>query len=529
MTLDMSQQFPSNDVDDLLSEAGRPVGGSPFVAIPFLASAVRRRKRIVAVAGAFGVLLAVLFSVMSPPPYVATTTILLVHGAQAVPNREMSTDLGLLKTTTVAREALKALAERSSPQMLLGAYQGVPVSDDLLKITAQGPTSATAARRADAVAKAFIDFRSQEFQRQTQLAIRSIQDRQGLLTTELTDVNNQINATPTGQQSEAAIRAFGDLLTRRTSLNDQISTLQQQIDTETRDTQAIVDQTRVVDPASPNERAVRSVIAGDMAAGLVGGIALAIGFVVINAIASDRVRRRDDIALALRARVGVSVPGKFPRRRRPLRRRFTRHLAHPDPDLTRIERHLGHCLERIGSVKPSMLVLSVDSDGPAAVAVASTAAWLARQGSKVLVVDLTLDSTLARLVDVGPRPVSTMQFEPGASTITVVLAPTGTTATTLGLDQLRANADGVLLLGRLNPGLGTVPLVEWASTAVAVVTGARSTAAALRSAAQMLRVAGLGLDSTIVIGADADDDSLGVPDWGVAPAADDVQSAWTSR
>ncbi|MDQ6728000.1 MAG: Wzz/FepE/Etk N-terminal domain-containing protein, partial [Actinomycetota bacterium] len=369
MTLDISQQFPPSDVvDEMPLDLGRPATGSPFVAIPFLASALRRRRRLVAAAGAAGILLASLFSFVAQPAYKATTTILLVHGSEAVTTRAMATDLGLLMTTTVAQQALKALPERSSPQTLLAAYAGVPVSDDLLRVTAEGSSGAQAVRRTDAVAKAFIDFRAQEFQRQAQLAAKSLAERQGLLTAELTDVNKQINNTPSDQRSDAAIRAFGELLTRRTSLNDQITSLQQQIDLQNRDAQAIVDQTRVVDPASPDPRATHRTVAGNLAAGLIGGMALGVGFVIVQAITSDRVRRRDEISAALGAPVGVSV-GRVRGGARRSHRRLTAHVARPDGDLARLERHLESCLDATGSVRPSMLVLSLDTDLVAATAV----------------------------------------------------------------------------------------------------------------------------------------------------------------
>src|SRR6202035_3876561 len=83
----------------------------------------------------------------------------------------------------------------------------------------------------------------------------------------------------------------------------------------------------VLNPAEPTKVSRTKGIVKYAAAGLLIGLALGIGIVVISAIVSDKLRRRDDIAYAIGAPVRLSVgrlrAGRVPAlaRRAPARRR----------------------------------------------------------------------------------------------------------------------------------------------------------------------------------------------------------------
>ncbi len=146
----------------------------------------------------------------------------------------------------------------------------------------------------------------------------------------------------------------------------------------------------------------------------------------------------------------------------------------------------------------------------------------------MLVVDLTLDSTLAAVIERGTGEVTTVRLGSDGSAFTVAFAPAEGIPRRILLNQLRASSDVVLLLGRLDPGLGAVPLIEWATGAVAFVTSGRSTATSMRSAAHLLRAAGLRFQSVLVVGADTNDDSIGLTDRPSQQLSDPAPSAWTS-
>ena len=74
----------------------------------------------------------------------------------------------------------------------------------------------------------------------------------------------------------------------------------------------------------------------------------------------------------------------------------------------------------------------------------------------------------------------------------------------------------MLTLATLDPAFGGDYLATWATDAVAVVTAGRSSAERLRAVGDMVRLAGIRLDSAVLLGADKDDESLGL-----APAPDE--------
>jgi hypothetical protein len=92
----------------------------------------------------------------------------------------------------------------------------------------------------------------------------------------------------------------------------------------------------------------------------------------------------------------------------------------------------------------------------------------------------------------------------------------------------------VLALTTLDPSTGAGHLRAVADEAVLVVTAGRSNAIQVRAATEMLRAAGLNVRSTIMVGADRNDDSLGLVrtdhrnDGHVTRADDLVENAYTS-
>ena len=67
-------------------------------------------------------------------------------------------------------------------------------------------------------------------------------------------------------------------------------------------------------------------------------------------------------------------------------------------------------------------------------------------------------------------------------------------------------------MATVDPSLDASHLAAWGTSAVVVVTVGRSTSTALRSISRRIRSAGLELAYAILIGADRDDESAGLPD-----------------
>lgn len=442
---------------------------------------------------------------------------LLRHPGQADPSRALATDAQLLRTRTVSQTTVDRLGLGISAKEFISQYKVTALSDELLSLTVSGPTSNEAVERASALADAFLNFRRNEVKRDLQTAVDTLEERTGKLMRELETVNNQVNNFSSGldRNSDAAVRGLGDLLTRRAAINDELGGLQARIEEITRDANSVVEKSRVVDPASEDDRSPAIALAANLAAGLVGGVSLGAGWIVVQEVAFDRVRRRQDFVTALGAPVSVSI-GPL---RGPLwvqRRRFDQQQVERARDVEKMVSHLRASLSQGGTLQRALVVVSVDSDGPAALAVALMAVDLTREGRSVLVADLSSNSPLAGLFRVPAKKTSTLDHK-NSSSLTLAFplanADPDDTVEECGHQyesEPRNEHDVVLALAQVNPAVGASHLTEWATTAVTVVTSGRSTAIALRSTSQMLRVAGIELTSTVLVGADPQDESLGL-------------------
>ncbi len=504
--------------------------GKPFVTVSFFVAALRRRRRLWLSTAAAGLLCALAFSVGFPPPYSATTTLLLSHPAGSDPLRAMATDAELLKTRTVAQRAVDRLRLRLPAKEFLSQYQYVAVTDALLRITVKAPTATEATRRANALAETFLAFRQQELERQLGVAVAALEQRRNTLSNQLTEVNHSITGftvVAQGQQSDTAARALGDLLARRASLSDDLARARARIEVMTNDTNSVVQRSRVVDPASENERSALKNGTVNLAAGLIGGLSLGMGWVVVQEVASDRVRRREDVMEALGVPVPVSVASLEDTRWR----RLESQLEEPGPELTRVVRHLRTSLSPTGRPEElALAVVSINSGKLAALAIASLAKELTKEGRNVLLADLSGAPALGRLFDVEDTKTSTLRPDGTEAelTLTFPLATREEESNRARPPERDGNRrhqpDAVLVLAELDPAVGAWHLFEWATTAVAVVTADRSTTASLRATSQMLRAADVKLTSAVLLHADPHDDSLALAESSLSLRAPDRSS-----
>ena len=70
--------------------------------------------------------------------------------------------------------------------------------------------------------------------------------------------------------------------------------------------------------------------------------------------------------------------------------------------------------------------------------------------------------------------------------------------------------DLLVTLATLDPAIGGDHLATWATNAVVVVSAGQSSAERIHAVGEMIRVAGLRLDSVVLIGADKSDESIGL-------------------
>ena len=509
--------------DDASAVEDRPADSAANLAsLRFFTAALRRSAwlwRLTAVAG----LLVGSGLYATAHTYQASTTLLLTVGAEAQPGTAILDDQAIAQSNGVAALALHKLGLRESVHSFLGSYTATPLSDRVLQITASAPSSGEAVRRANAVAAEFLTFRASALDAEQQLEFTALdqqvtQDKQNLAS--ISRQISQVSAQPASASRRARLSA---LRAQSTRASNDSAVLEQQVSATKAATgvatASMIGGSNVLDPASPNPPRSRwkqlLLYAGG---GLIIGLILGLSVVVVRALLSDRLRRRDDIAQALAAPVKLSVPagranGWLPGR---LGRVSDRYLQ-------RIVAYLGAAVPTGSRRAAALAVVAVDDPRLAALSVASLAESCAQQGRQVVVADLCRGAPAAALLGAKGPGVHQVSVD-GAHVVAAVpdpadfapvgplrpLSPQAETAFLGELDAVCASADLLLTLTTLDPSVGGEHLATWAADAVVVVTAGRSSWTKVQAVGELIRLAGTRLHSAVLVGADKADESLGV-------------------
>ncbi|WP_410787992.1 Wzz/FepE/Etk N-terminal domain-containing protein [Kribbella sp. C-35] len=483
-----------------------------LVTLRFLKDAVRRHARLWIIVAILGVAAGTAVPFVMPPPAESSAKLLLTHREGDNLDTAMATDESLVTTRAVAQLAIQKLNLTDSPDELLKRYSATALTDRILQIDTKAKTSAEATALADTIAGVYLVFRNQQ-----------IVEQAAPLRADLAA------AAAAVKRAEAAVRAAGgdpsDTSAPTTTLTARLG--------QARDTQRFIEQqlldqqvsgsrmasSRILDEATPvrvSQRYTQVVATGS---GLIVGLFLGIGFVVVRAMISDRLWRRQDVAHALGVPIRLSI-GRPRLRRRPTLRR----LRAPEPDLGPVVRHLGWNVTAEDGLTPALAVVSIDTTKDCARIVALLAQSFAEHGQRVLVADLTGTGDLAAAF--GIRKPGTFDTQGTATDLPInVHRPVSGTGALEGLrlhededgdtdeeKALRAvwaAADVVLVHATLSPALGAEYLPAWASRAALVATAGRSNATTLHAAGEMIRLAGLRVETAVLLRADRTDDSLG--------------------
>ena len=162
-------------------------------------------------------------------------------------------------------------------------------------------------------------------------------------------------------------------------------------------TNALVAGSYVLNPATALPRSHIKGPALYFVGGLFGGMVVGMGGVIIAALLSRRLRRRDDVAIALGAPVRLSVG---PLRRRRWRLTLPWRAAKRKRDMKRVVIYLRGAVPGSSRGPASLAVVAVDDAQVVAQAFASLAASCAAEGKQVVVADLSDGAYLARLLGV---------------------------------------------------------------------------------------------------------------------------------
>jgi capsular polysaccharide biosynthesis protein len=526
---DAAQPLPR--VDDL--PAAELPGEEYSTGLPGLRlvrAALRRSVWLWATTAAIGLIIGVGLYVKHPA-YQATTSIVLVPNPAEVPTDAILTDIALAQSQAVAGRAVQKLGLRQSAGSFLSSYKVIPLTDRVIQITLTAPSSSLAVTRAQAVATAFLSYRAQQAQAQLQHTLSSLQQQVTQAKQQIQAMGNQIGRLSAQPASPAQQALVSKLRAQRSLSESQLPALQQavtanQVSARLTMTQ-LVQGSQVLDPASPKSPSHVKKVVEYIGGGLFAGLVLGMGLVILRVLVSDRLRWRDDVAHALGVPVRLSVGPVHARRWPPGRGGLA---AAQDRNVQRIVAHLRDAVPQGSRRAAALAVVPIDDASVAALGVAALAVSCAQQGQQVVLADLCHGAPAARLLGVTGPGVATASAD-GAHLVVAVPSDTDAPAGPLSrsspgepspeLAEAYASSDLLLTVARLDPSLGGEHLATWAGGAVVMVTAGRSSWAKIHAAGEMIRLAGTPLISAVLVGADKDDESLGVAHAPAPPAAAD--------
>jgi capsular polysaccharide biosynthesis protein len=491
-----------------------------LVSLGFIGAAIKRNMRLWLILAVVGLIGGLGYYYKAPPAAKASTSVLLTYGPSESPASAIFDNQTMAESHTVAQLAMKKLGDTTDPVGTFAAsYVVGVVTDRILVIQASAPSSAQAVARAQAIAQAFLQFRASQEQVIQKAQVGALTQEEQAAQQDVDNLKGQVSTAQTQGASTAQVKK---LTLQLNQANVNLSVIQQEIAATSSGTATIAANAGsvILDPAAPLPASKTKKLLEYAVYGLIGGLVVGMAIAAIGAVVSDRLRRRDDVARALGAPVRLSVgpvrlAGRLPRTKRGL-------AAAEDVEVKQIVAHLRGVVP-VRERKVALAVIPVDQPDVAALSVVALATSCAEDGRRVVVADLAAGAPVAALLGVqgpGVKPVPVGKAQlilavPGEAEI----APSGPVGRPADgqrsefTEQVNAacgSADLLLTLIPLDPSLGADHLPSWASSAVAMVTAGKASWTKLHAVGEMVRLAGTSLVSTVLVGADKSDESLGV-------------------
>ena len=527
-----------------------------FASLGFIGAAVRRSRRFCLVLAAIGMVAGLGTFIAYPVAYQANVTVLVKNDPAQDPVSAMLTQVVMVESQSVASGAVKALGLTQSVSSFQAAYTATVVTNQVLSITANAPTSSGAVDRANEIAAQYLKFRASTLLAQQAQVAAANAELVPAAQQQIAALQNRISQLQ-GQPSQQA--ELTKLQRQLTTATDSLPTLEQSVTgltaSEANTTSAMIAGSQVLNAATPLHHSKIKDVIEYVLSGLIGGLAIGLGIVIVRELISDRLRRRDDIAAALGGPVRLSV-GRLRTRRLRLRvgwlgkRRFWGGVRWPGlhrfrlggspaadrrRDLRRIAIQLRNSTARPTDGAATLAVVAVDNAHEIAPAMVILAELCAEEGTRLLVADLVQGAPTAKLL--GARGAGVQKVRSGDALMVVItpqqteLTPPGPLNSGVAVGGLAAapseavvsaakNADLLVAIAELDPAVGGEHLSTWAEAAVAVFTAGKTRATRAYAVGEMLRLSGIRAISGIVVGADTTDESLGS-----APGLDTVMPA----
>jgi capsular polysaccharide biosynthesis protein len=446
--------------------------------------AIRRKRRLWTTFALLGMVGGALFTVLAPPSPTAVTRILVVHEGDGPSDGGslINTDVAIIGTTRIASAALKRIGATDRPEDFLKDFEAVGLTNNVLEVTVKAATGAEAARRAKAVAEAFIADHVGRIQAGAAAEAKAITDQRSKVQADLDDVNDQIadveaaaqgDGEGDGGASDSDDAVLDTLRVRRSSLTDQIAQLTQQAEEVGLGTPKVTAGSQIIDAPSPAK--VSTKIAGVTNAGIgfALGLVLGIAFAAVTGVVKDKPLLRRDIA----AHLGASVIAQLPATRRGLARFLPAKKA--EAERRRVAATLAR-LARDGAGPVSVLELGAPK----------VAATLATD----VAVELAADRAVAIVADPADR---------------ITAAPTGTEhpVRVLGADDTGPAVPGEARIGLGSVAAGTAwtDLTHLGGETLLVVRAGHADTAWLHTVARQLADVGIPVIGVVLVDPDPRD------------------------
>jgi capsular polysaccharide biosynthesis protein len=502
---------------------------SGYTSGAFIKAALRQRARSWCAFAFVGVLIGFGLYVKFPPAYHATATVLLTNAPNENTATAMETEATLAQSLPVAERVVHQLGLQQSVASFMAASNVTVTTDQVLTVTVGAPSGDAAVTRTNALAAAFLQFRAAYLGTQYQDLIAELNQQQKQAQQRLDSINAQVNVVSAGPSTETQRVKLRRLQVQDADASNALSQIKGYVISTLAAAKTTLDSmvqdSKVLDPAALAKHSRVKSVTLDVAGGFIGGMALGMGIAVVGALVSDRLRRRDEVAEALGAPVGLSVGALRMSR---WQRAIPRRAAKRGLDMRRVVGHLRNAVPGSSRGPASLAVVAVDDAHVAARAVAALATSYAREGKQVIAVDLSGRAHLARLLrvkDTGMHPVNWegtnfLLTVPEPDDVAPVGPLPGSTLSGVRAQADRAlvvasnSADVLLTLATLDPAFGSEYLATWATDAVVMVTAGQSSEERIRGIREMIRLAETHLDSVVLVEADKNDHSLGVSSTG---------------
>ena len=497
-----------------------------FVNLGFIRAAIRRNLRFCLAAGLIGLIVGCGLYLKFPPATQASTSVFITNNPNQDAVSAMLTNVTLAESRPVAQAVIAKLGLHETPGSLQAASTASVVTNEVLQITANAPSSDEAIARAQALATAFLQFRAQMLERQQQQVQSALNAQANNAQQNLDAISKQITelsaqpATPDRQSKLSTLNASHAKAANSAAALQQTAE-DNQVTAETT-TANMVQGSQVLNVATADHHSRLKGALEYVASALVAGLAIGVGIVVVRAIVSDRLRRRDDVADVLGVPVRLSVGELSSRRRLPGR---PGQASAQRREAQRLIAYLRNAVPGDAKSPAALAIVAVDDAAEVAPALVALARSYAREGKNVVLADMSPDTPAARLLGVREPGVHAVASQDVHLTVAVGapddIAPVGPLRGGSRPAQLAQPsqelvsasdaADYLLSLVVLDPALGGDYLTTWASDVVVTVTAGQSSATRILAVGDMVRLAEADSVSAVLIRADKGDETLGLP------------------